>query len=173
MKMEAADWPNALKRLKAVARYGKMAFTKEEKKLIKNKRNKIRIQTAELYYMLEDFSRMEELLNEVVNDKASSNDEKALSYIGLAICKAMTTSYMKASERIALTRYFQKAIKLTKVKEIKQDAMFRMICYLDCGSATQKQAIEIMEEMLKKYPKGPYVEKIMYRQAVKFFLLKK
>jgi len=173
MKMQAAKWPNALMRLKAVARYGKMAFTKEEKKLIKNKRNKIRIQTAELYYMLEDFSQMEELLNEVVNDKASSNDEKALSYIGLAICKSMTTSYMKYTERIALTQYFQKAIKLTKSKEIKQDAMFRMLCYLDNGSSTRKQAAEMMEEILKKYPKGLYVEKIMYRQAMRYFSPKK
>jgi tetratricopeptide (TPR) repeat protein len=169
MKMEAANWPNALKRLKAVARYEKMAFTKEEKKLIKNKRNKIRIQTAELYYMLEDFSQMGDLFNEVINDKASSNDEKALSYIGLGICKDMTTLYMKSSERIALAQCFQKAMKLTKSKEIKQDAMFRIACYMDCSSATKKYASEIMEEMLKKYPKGIYVEKIMFRQAMSVF----
>jgi len=169
MKMQAAKWPNALMRLKAVARCGKMAFTKDEKKFIKNKRNKIRMQTAELYYMLEDFSQMGNLFNEVISDKTSSNDEKALSYIGLAISKAMTTKYLKASERMGLIHYFQKAMELSKAPEIKQDAMFRALCYLDCSSTTRKQAAEMMEEMLKKYPKGIYTEKIMFRQAMHFY----
>ncbi len=166
MKLHSQNWPNALMRLEAAAEYGQMLFSAEEKKLMKNKKVKLQLQTAELHYLLEDFQGMNRLFNEVLKNPSSNKHELAAANLGIGLYYDMTTASIKEEERKKIASYFQKTMELGKDSPFEEEGLVRTAFYYQASSVTWEQGQKLIADYLKKYPKGKHVAQIKFREGM-------
>lgn len=165
-KLNSQNWPNALMRLQAASEYGQMLFSAEEKKLMKNKKARLQMQTAELYYLLEDFLEMKRLFSEVLKNPACSKYELAAANLGIGVYFDMTTASLKMEERKKIASYFQKTMELGKDSPFEEEGLIRMAFYYQASSVTWEQGQKLIDEYMRNYSKGKYVAKIKFRDAM-------
>jgi len=165
MGLEVSKQPNILMRLIAACKLKKMAFNSAEKKLFKNKKQRLILALLEMRYMLADFDKMDDLCNTVLNNSKSSKAEKAAALIGKGIVLDMTGNALSSTDRQKNANSFREAVKLGKGTVFEEDGLMRLACYYDAGSSTKKLAAKTFDKYLKKIPKGRYAAKIMFRKS--------
>ena len=80
MKLAAKNWPNILMRLSDAAKFKTMTFPARIKKLTKAEKYRIKIQTAEFYYILEQFENMKRIYQNIISDPVADNYSKVERY---------------------------------------------------------------------------------------------
>ena len=166
MKLAAKNWPNILMRLSDAAKFKTMTFPARIKKLIKAEKYRIKIQTAEFYYILEQFENMKRIYQNIISDPAADNYSKALSFIGIGLYSEMTNRANDFRERKNLASNYQRAMSLAKNTPIEEEALVRMAFYYQAGSETYAEGNKLIQEYLRRYPKGEHVPIIRYREGM-------
>ena len=166
MQLSAQNWPSVLMRLADAAKFKTMSFPPQVKKYIKTEKARIKIQTAEFYYILERFCDMKTIFQNIISDPQSDNNAKALSYIGLGMYAEMTNSANSAPERKKVASYYQHAMASGKNTPIEEEALARMAFYFQAGSETYTDGSALIKQYLKRYPKGEYVPYIKFREGL-------
>jgi tetratricopeptide (TPR) repeat protein len=158
--LEAIDWPNASKRLAEAIKHQKMAWSKEEKNLIKNQSNLTQIQLAEFYYLLERFGDMETILRRIILDSKAGKEEKAIAFMGLGMFQDLTNVDEKKLD--VAVNYFKQARRLGEKTVIEEAAWFRLIRYYSNVQKYQSLATEEQDAYFKKFPQGKYIPELLY-----------
>jgi TolA-binding protein len=166
MQLAANNWPNMLMRLSDAAKFKTMTFPPQIKKLLKSEKERIKIQTAEFYYILERFEDMQKLFQNISVDSEMSDNAKALAYIGLGMSARMTEHAIKNAPRKKIAANYQQAMKLAKDTPIEEYALVHMAFYFQSGTTTYADGEELIKQYLKKYPQGKYVPKIKFREGL-------
>lgn len=166
MQLSAKNWPNVLMRLTDAAKFKTMSFPDKIKKLIKEEKDRVKIQTAEFYYILERFDDMKTIFQNIIFDHQANNNTKALAYIGLGMYTEMISSANSVAERKKVISHYQRAMTLAKNTLLEEEALIRMAFYFQAGSETYADGSALIKQYLERYPKGEYVPYIKFREGL-------
>jgi len=166
VKLKKGNWPNALMRLEAAAEYHQMMYTPEEKKLLKNKKIKLQLQTAEFYYLLEEFNNMKRLCDDVLRNPVANKYEQAAANLGIGTYYDMISASYMLKERERIAAYFRRAQELGRGSPFEEEGLIRMAFYYQASSTTWNMGKNLIDEYLKKYPRGRYIDKIKFREGI-------
>ena len=160
----AKNIPNVLWRLEAACNIGYVVFSPDEKKYLKDKKNKIQSAYAELNYMLERFDTAQKYYNEIIKNQQSTDIEKGIAYVGIGNCYEQQIKKKEAEE------CFTEALSLVGKTPIYGSCIFRLGRSWNGRSDNGfENANKYYEEYLKKNPDGRFAEQAEYYRIMNYF----
>ena len=154
--LNARGIPNALARLQVAANTKRMLFSEtEQKKFASN--IKLRIQYGEFLFGLEKFEEALEIFTAILHLPNVEKYDQAAALIGIGYCNDLL-EIARGKERLSQAqRTWGRAYALSKGTELAHHALWMHCCCLLASTDTKKQATELLEELIEKFPDSPKI----------------
>lgn len=157
---------NALSRLEAATNVGRMTFTEEEKKPLRNKKAKLLISYAELNCLMEQFKKAEELYSSIIKNSKSTGYEKAIAYVGLGL----VCDIQGEKREIEIQCYKNALLLINKRQALHDNASFGL-CLAIKGNLEEQ--LEAFEQYFRDHPNGKYAKELYIRKIYRLIIYQK